>query len=151
MKTCSFCSLEKEYYLFVKEKRNKDGIGNKCLSCKNEKRNLERAINPIKIRQKEKDYKSKNKDKVSEWRKKCVAKNPDLYKSHRKKYTEKNHSLILKRSKDCAIIAKNELKDSYIKSDLVKLGFKKEQITKELIELKRVIIKTKRLCKILMN
>ena len=66
----------------------------------------------------------------------------DLVYSYRVKNLE--NSLITNRNSEKKAIA--ELKDRYLIKLLKKQGFKKDQITRELIELKRITLKTKRLC-----
>lgn len=75
---------------------------------------------------KQKEYCKKHFKKIKEYNKKWK-------KEHRKELNKyKKHVVAL-------------LKDSYIKAKLIQLGWEKENITEEIIEEKRNIIKTKRL------
>ena len=76
-----------------------------------------------------------------------VAKNTEKEKIRCAKYRVENKEKIkLRYVKDRALLS-----DSYIRRALVVQGFKNEQITPELIELKRITLKTKRLCLQLKN
>ena len=73
--------------------------------------------------------------------------NREGIKVTRAKYRVENKEKIkLRRVKDVTLLA-----DSYIRRALVVQGFKNEQITPELIELKRITLKTTRLCRQLKN
>jgi len=84
----------------------------------------------------EKEYAKKwnlnNPEKVKENDKKWHLNNPEKLKETKKNYT-------------------NELGKGYLNSQLRSKGFKKEQITPELLEVQKIIIKTKRLCKTSQN
>jgi hypothetical protein len=78
-----------------------------------------------------------------------------LYRKSNKEYINKQKSIWRKNNpekvrEEKRMITKM-LKDSYIKRLLIQNGFPKNEITKELIELERIIIKTKRLCKTLQD
>ena len=93
-----------------------------------------------------KKYKDKNKIILAEASKKWYLENKqrhaDLVYSYRVKNLE--NSLITNRNSEKKAIA--ELKDRYLIKLLKNQGFKNDQITPELIELKRITLKTKRLC-----
>ena len=88
-----------------------------------------------------------NKERFKAASAKYVAENPEKEKIRCAKYRVENKEKIKLRSvKDIALLS-----DSYIRRALVVQGFKNEQITPELIELKRITLKTKRLCLQLKN
>ena len=124
----------KEYRLKNKEKiserkkeyrlKNKEKIS--------EKDKEYRLKNKEKISEKAKEYRLKNKEKISKRMKEYVAKNIELYRRYNRKKTE------------C-------VSDYYVKRILLQTGFIEEQISPELIELKRITLKTERLCRRLKN
>ena len=68
-----------------------------------------------------------------------------------KEYQYDNRFRITQRAKEKQLLEIKNLSDNYIKSKLRRTGFKNEQITPELIELKRITLKTTRLCRQLKN
>ena len=90
----------------------------------------------------------KQKDGLSIQCKCCVK---EYYKKHLKErreyqreYRKEHREYINKYNKEDIVL----LKSWYIKSKLISLGWEKEDITEEIIETKRNIIKTKRLIKL---
>ena len=76
------------------------------------------------------------------------------YLLNRNRMIENSLSWQLKNPEKAKVIEKkrnrtqiDKLKDAYVKKLLRAQGFPKEAITPELIELKRITIKTKRLCR----
>ena len=128
--TCIKCNETKDISLFVKDNRIKKGISNMCKICRHTYY---------------KKYFKENKEVISENHKKFIAKNPECDRKYKKKY-RLIHSDI---ERDYFKKSVEKLKDFYIKRNLKSKGFTKEQITPELIEVQRIIIKTKRLCKTL--
>jgi hypothetical protein len=77
--------------------------------------------------------------------------NSDKYKQYKKDYQKNYISKLTKEERNSSSLKRNlkaisNLTDSYIKKRLKEDGF--SNISNELIEVKRLIIKTKRLCKI---
>ena len=91
-----------------------------------------RAENPEKAKVYSAKYRAKNPEKAKDYSAEYRAENPEKVKARRAKYI-------------------GVLKDGYIKELLRQQGFKNEQITPELIELKRITLKTTRLCRQLKN
>jgi hypothetical protein len=138
MKTCSKCGDVKKSYDFYNNKQAKDGKTIHCKLCMDKYKN---------------EWQKNNPKKCSEMASKWNKNNPNLRKTYlskfrsRSDYDEKNRISSSKSSK----LATEELKDNYVKSTLLKLGFNKKDISNELIETQRIIIKTKRLCKTSQN
>jgi uncharacterized Zn finger protein (UPF0148 family) len=126
--TCIKCGETKNISLFSKDKRIKKGISNICKICTN-------------IYYKK--YSEINRERLRENHKKFISKNPEANKIYKKKYR------VIQSDAERDYLKKSieTLKDFYIKRALKAKGFEKEQITTELIEVQRIIIKTKRLCK----
>jgi len=136
MKTCTKCGIEKDFGEFGKEKLGKDGLKSSCKMCLNSKTKI---------------WKLKNKDKLLENDKLWRKENPDKVAYKRKKY---NSSEKGKKSRlEFVRRLSKEIYPSYVKKCLIKQGFKKEDIEQnsELILLKTITIKTKRLCKTSQN
>lgn len=92
-------------------------------------------------------YRAENLEKIKANQAKYCAENPEKIKASRAKWFAKNaEKEKARRAKSIA-----ELKDVYVEETLRIQGFKKEQITPELIELKRITLKTSRLCRQLKN
>ena len=134
-KTCTKCKEEKPLFLFNKRK---NGVYPRCKECC--------CIILYELRQRP-GQKEKHTLYSIEYRKK----NPELTKSCSKKYRRNNKEKLNIKSKKYNAIIRNELGDSYVKLQLTNQGFLKDQITPELIELKRIMLKTKRLCQQLQN
>ncbi len=75
-----------------------------------------------------KEYRKKNKEKINNRNRAYIANNKKQILEKRKYY-------------------RDTLKDTYIKVQLLNNGFPSEVINENLIETKRIILKTKRLCK----
>lgn len=110
----------------------------------------------------QKNYRENNKLKVAESKKAAYAKNKEHYLNYGKAhYAENKEALklamkvysVTNKPRRNAYNAKSsaDLKDFYVKAVLRKQGFSNDQITPELIELKRVTLKTERLCRQLKN
>ena len=96
-------------------------------------------------------YYAANKEMLKVHSVKWNAENPEKVKAgnakhYAKKYAENPEMFKARSTRSVA-----DLKESYIKSKLRQQGFKNEQITPELIELKRITLKTTRLCRQLKN
>ena len=158
VKVCSKCKNEKalENYSVYKYKPKKDGtqkIGLRtyCNSCKNEytkKFFLEnegykkqwRLKNPDKV----KNENLKSKPRTDKWR----LENKDKIKAKKKQYKQKHIEHIYELNKKYEKRDMELLTDRYVISQIIKRStLKVENIkhNKELIEVKRLIIKTKRL------
>jgi len=83
--------------------------------------------------------------------KKCANTRTNLYRIKNSIKINKNKIkydlLNPEKAKERSIKAIKVLGNSYLNKCLTQKGFTKEQITPELIEVQRIIIKTKRLCK----
>jgi len=134
--TCIKCNEKKDVSLFVKDKRLKIGFQNKCKICS--------SLDAKKWHELNKDYKKEyqHKYRKDNYKSVCLSvkervnfynkNNPIKYLEN---YNKANSTRIIK------------ITNSYIINILNRKGFTKEQITPELIEVQRIIIKTKRLCK----
>ena len=94
-----------------------------------------------------KEYRAKNIAKVREWDRKKYLKNKENILLRAQKYKTDNPDIIKEGAKKARAKARESLKDYLVIDALVKQGFPKGAITPELIELKRITIKTKRLCR----
>jgi len=127
-KICKTCNKEKD----IKEFR--EGL----LSCK--------KCNALKYKKKSREYSSSDRGKkilalsCKKWREKTNYFSSEKYKKRKKAYRAKKQ-----------VIDRTELNRHYVYVQLYNKGFTNEQITDELIELQKIIIKTKRLCKTLKN
>ena len=90
-----------------------------------------------------KEYHKKNAELIKEYHKK----NAEQIKEYQKEWRKNNAEHIKEQKKEYNKEYSKNLSDGYIKRELKNKGYPPNQITPELIEVKRLIIKTKRLCK----
>ena len=172
-KTCTKCNENKELTNFVKNKLGKFGYSYQCKECQKIYRNL----NIDKAKESAKLYRELNKNKWKEYHEKNKEKNlkrlheyqiinKEKIKAREKVYRENNKDTIKKRLKDYNSINKEKLKisrnlyfienknnltDVYIKKVIQSKNKDLKYIPQELIELKRIQLKTHRLCQQLQN
>lgn len=155
--TCKKCGETKDISFFVKNK-TKRGFENKCKKCASAYNKEYADKNKESIRSKRaeyrlnnidqelcrsRDYHSKNKSAIKIKSDGYRRKNIDKIRIAERLYQIQNKELISSKMQ----INTDELKHTYIKQKLKQKGFTSNQITPELIEVQRIIIKTKRLCK----
>lgn len=161
-KFCSKCKLEFDVIFFGKSISSSDGLRGECKKCRREeskiyadsnrekekeRAKIYRAENKDEIRKRHKIYRLANKDKIKERSKRDIKNRGSAYKIYKQNYDLSHKKEIKGIQKKYSI----DLTDSYIRHNLVALGFPKESIKQfpEIIEVKRLLIKTKRLCKTL--
>lgn len=163
-KICTKCNKVKtiDNYSKYKYKPKKDGtqkigIRSYCNKCKNQMtkdwfdKNKDykkkwRKENPEKV----KEENLRAKPRTDEWRKE----NKKTLKEKKAKYRLKNIEYIKSKKPDEEKKAREELQDNYVISQITKrsnLTSKDVRKYPELIEIKRLIIKTKRLCRTSQN
>lgn len=118
-KNCTGCDELKPLKDFNVRREVLSGVSSKCKKCNN----LISSLEPSKI------YGSVR--RTAEWYKEYRTRNKKKLAVREKVRKEKN---------------RENLTDAYVSRILVTQGFKREDISKEIIELKRIIIKTTRLC-----
>jgi predicted phage tail protein len=147
IKICTKCNLKLDANLhnFNAQKTGKYGLRSKCKKCFTEysKEYIERPEAKEANRIRQQKWISKNPEKAKKNKKKYRENNSEKLKELKKKWQEANPEIV-KAYNDLWV---KELKDGYLKYILTKKGFKKEEVTPELIEVQKIIIKTKRLCK----
>lgn len=132
-KICKHCNELKPLDLFTSSKKNKSGKCSMCKKCNCKRGKKYRLENIQFIKDINKKYALENKEKLKEYYFKYRLENKE-------KITEKRRSIGYDKK------YRADINDTYIKRQLIAQGFKTFEITPELIELKRVIIKTIRLC-----
>ena len=139
-KFCKKCNENKNTYLFGYSSKNKDGFSFYCKDCNNI------IFREIKTRPEQREN---HRLYSIEYRKN----NPEKSKLSDKKYRQKEEVKVKRKTQSNMYQEnlRNELGDLYVKQQLKSIGFKNEQITPQLIELKRITLKTKRLCHQLKN
>jgi len=140
-KICSKCGEEKELSEFVKDKHCKYGVSRQCKMCANESDRKSYLNNPEKAKEASKRYYLNNPEYSKQYR----ISNPEKVKEAKKRYRIKNQEKL------------NETNKRYYLNNPEKAFYRrvrnrlKEQIggepPKELVEIKSLIIKTKKLCK----
>ena len=129
---CTKCKEIKSTDLFYKDKNRKTGFQNQCKICK-------------------KAHYKENKEKISEKRKQYYIENKEKLDERTKQFYKENKEKLLEYQKQYSTELRYDLHPSYIKQRLKSQGFKSEQITEELIQLKTITLKTQRLCNQLKN
>ena len=169
LKKCSTCKREKSLDCFHNHKREKDGKQYQCKDCKkliskNYKKSIAYKEYQKRYKQTEncknyqKKYAEKNKEKIKEYYKTEKHKEKikqyqqsEKYKQYKKVYDKKD---IIKENRKIRVTKDIvNLTDYYLNSRLRSKGFSLEQIKNnpEILEVQKLIIKTKRLCKTLQN
>lgn len=153
MKICSKCGVGKDSICFTKRIKNSDGLHSWCKECvknyninyckKYYSENKESLLNYSKI------YRSENAEKTRIAQEKYRNENRD---SLRSKYAESGKKYRLKYPEKAKLKQKKHienLNDCIINKALKRTGFSENDIKEnpELIEIRKIIIKTKRLCK----
>lgn len=176
--TCRTCGNEKKVSEFHFWK-HRNSYSSECEDCFRKGRAIYRNNNEINIKQKAKQYRETGKSR-SNW-KKWASKNPnklkekskEQYKKHQEKikvkrskreypsqskeyaksYRKSNRDKILESNAKYTLRLVSELNPIYCKYLLKSEGFSESVINQnpELIEVKRIILKTKRLCKTSQN
>ncbi len=90
MKKCKICNYEKELLDFKKTKYNKDGRTNTCKACLSIKERAYRVKNKEKISNVQRIYYNKNKEKITDYRNKWQEENKDHLLEYRTEYLSKN-------------------------------------------------------------
>jgi hypothetical protein len=99
MKTCKTCGEEKPIEEFVKSKNTKDGRLNKCKLCDNLVRKEQYYANHEYRKQKDKEYREKNKEKVKLWSHKYKEKNREKIRIADREWRKNNPELSRERSR----------------------------------------------------
>lgn len=95
MKRCSRCCLDKNFSCFGVDNSRKDGLNHICKVCKKEKDKNYRDKNKNKISVKRKEsYNNGNKDKILKRQAKYRANNPKIVKKCQKRWRSNNKSVI---------------------------------------------------------
>lgn len=158
-KVCTNCKYEKCIRDFYKDKKGKNGFRSCCKTCMNEfsseyhknnseKRNIYRQANSEKIKTYRAKYRKNNSEKIKENRAKYYKDNHKRENSISAEYHKNN----LEKIKELKAKRIEDLPDSYIRHQLKIQNYPQELINNpEIIEIKRITIKTKRLCKTSQN
>lgn len=102
-----------------------------------------RLENREKVNETRRKFREKNREKIKKWYKLWANNNAEKLREKKKQWADNNAEKLRELSKKKREI----LLGTYVKSRLRRNGFPKEAITPELIEVQRLIIKTKRLTK----
>ena len=166
MKTCSKCGIEKDYIDFPKNKLNKDGYNGYCFICKHESQKKYSIKNHDILIEKKRTYYKENRDHVLQLQNIWGKNNKDKRTLYEKKKWDKiksnNEALINHRSRalkwqhDHYIPKerKQRIRNYEIPYTKIKHALKRqigETPLPELVEVKFLIYKTKKLCKTLKN
>lgn len=145
LKNCTKCCTKKAMDCFGNRKDSIDGKRNQCKDCRTNENKIWKIANKEKVKVSDKKYRLKN---ILQINKKRTLSYSKYYKNQwRIKYPEKYNSYHLKYER----LFREDLGNEYISRLLCEQGFKRKDLTPELIETKKLIIKTKRLCKTLQN
>lgn len=148
MKKCSRCKEEKEEAEFCKDKYRDDGLHHYCRSCSSKINKLRNTKYKDKIAQGRKIYESNNMDKIRESHAKYRKSHRDSCNAHSRKYKISHKEEFSLYMQQWGKKRREDLTCSYVAGCTVQgTTLKPSDIPPELIEVKRLIIKTKRLCK----
>ena len=138
-KKCGKCGEVKPISEFFKHKNTKDRMFPQCKCCMKKIKEEYRKKHP----EKTKEYRKKHQKEIKEYRKEYRKKHPEKTKESQKEYRKKYQKKLKEYQEEC----RKNLHPSYVKKELKRLGYTKEEITPELIEVKKETLKTKRLIK----
>ena len=143
MKVCTKCGIEKRESEFGKNKKGKGGLRSYCKKCKNDIGKRYRTLNSSSIHVQQKLYRERNKSFISAIQALYRKENKDKLSTRKKDWRKNNPKKLLAQGKR----ERDNLSIRYIKHQLRGKGYNTETLNKhhELIELQRIIIKTKRL------
>ena len=167
-KACSKCKEVKPLDLFSTDRKMKLGRKSWCIKCTTENAKRWANKNRDKVNGYKKDSYKRSPDRAKErakcWRERNPEKSRENGAEWRKRNPERNKEIKKRAAErvrsDTALYEKQKLRyrektnkatlqlsDSYVRSNLVHCGFNIETVKQhpELIEIKRLIIKTKRL------
>lgn len=116
MKTCKNCGEEKPIEEFVKNKNTKDGRLNRCYICDRLIRKKQYYTNHEYRKQKEKEYREKNKEKVKLWSHKYKEKNREKIRLAEREWRKNNPEKSRERSKRYHEAHPNYKKEYYAKN-----------------------------------
>lgn len=151
VKTCGSCGIEKDIGNFSKNKSKRDGHNSTCRDCHRIHIKDWYDSNKEKCMASSLAWYHKNKEHVRKRGAKWAKNNPEKISNSMRRYYLKHSEEQKNKSKITGPKARHELQNNYVKAKLKAKGFVDEQITPELIEVQRLILKTKRLCKTLKN
>jgi hypothetical protein len=145
LKLCRTCNQKKTLESFSNHKREKDGKYYECKDCKNNKhkdysKKFRKTEKYKVVRQSEK-YKVYHQDYIKKYQK------TEKHKEYQKYFWQLNTTKEFKKNQT------QNLDYDYLRDTLRKKGFLLEQIKNnpEILEVQKLIIKTKRLCKTSQN
>ena len=152
-KRCSKCGKIKSIDLFRR------GV---CKDCIKEYNRLYAIENREDIAKRQRDYQANNVEKIKAQRREHTLATTEIRREKEAAYRQRRRELYdAKKAKDIEAFKERRndatrkntvsLSDGYIKDQLRHQGFPNESITPDLIELKRITLKTSRLCRQLKN
>ena len=163
LKRCIKCGEAKGVDEYHADRTRKDGLSNKCKYCVSTYRRKYYLDNIEKINLHTKEYFKEHIDEKRAYNKKWKSKNKPFLREMNRNWHRKNKVTEYARAKLWRISNKDKVKelnkkyrdtlpDSYIKAALIRqYKVNASYIKPDFIEIKRIIIKTKRLCKTLKN
>lgn len=125
-KTCKTCGEEKPIEEFVKSKNTKDGCLNKCKLCNNLIRKEQYYANHEYTKQKNKEYREKNKEKLNLCNRRYKEKNREKLRLAEREWRKNNPELSRERSRRYREAHPNYKKEYYAKN--------KSKLIKKVIE-----------------
>lgn len=146
-KICTKCKDVKDLDMFPYCKTTKDRKRNECKDCECQRNKIRYLQNKEAFNKNHRIWVENNKVKSDQIKRKWRVNNSEkvkiIEKNWRKNNPEKvkNYNTIQRRKE------RDNCSNYYISKLLVEQGFCKKDITAELMEVKKLIIKTKRLCK----
>lgn len=161
-KVCKDCNQEKFIQDFSINKTYTSGVTNSCKKCLTKKATEYYQKNKSKRNKYRREYAKKNKDKELIWREdgrekkneymKEYSKRPEVVervKKYSKNYNKKNYPKHLITTKALKTKYRENLSNTYLLDKLRRNGFKTEEITPELLKIKKAEILITRIKKLI--
>lgn len=147
-KICKICKVEKDYEEFYTRKDTKDGHYSLCKKCEIKRKLKYLKENPKKQALISKKWRKENPEKaalaIKKWRKENPEKVKAINNLSSKKWNEKHPEAVRLFTRKY----RNDLRDGYVKTLIQNESLlDRRQIPSELIEIKKMQIKVKRLIK----
>ena len=146
-KKCSRCGEDLALSEFNPLRKGSDKLKAECKRCANKRSILWRKENPDKQRQSTINWEQKNIEYVQEKRKLYYEENIEYFQNHNKEWYDNNKEKAKEIDKKKCTIAS----DGYVRRILKQENFHESLITPKMIEVKRGIIKVKRIIKQIKN
>lgn len=148
VKTCSKCKTEKELNDFPKDKMKKDGLSSHCKACRSDLIKNWKKSNPDRVKAINNKYNNSPHGKAANKGRFKKYMSTENFKIGIQNWRDANKERYAKSKRERGRRYNKKqvdvLGDAYVKDKLRRQGFPSTTITNDLIEIKKLMLKTKR-------